>query len=177
MFDENGNFIPVGSRPYQNSTTSAFTSPDILSGYGEKYAGKLFDTGTLLKPSTNVLQKGMDPGLDLDFGTAMAEDAANKAGVDFMGNIAPTASGESGFMNSLLGDKYMMSNITGLASTLMQAAALPSMLKNAKLQNKSLAFNLDTAKEEQARRNQNIASFNAPRTANPATERKISAFA
>lgn len=60
----------------------------------------------------------------------------------------------------LLKDPYMMSNISGLASTLLQAAALPAMMKNAKLQNKSLQFNLDTAKAEQARRNNNISAFN-----------------
>lgn len=65
----------------------------------------------------------------------------------------------------LLGDKYKMGNITGLASTLMQAAALPSMLKQAKLQNQSLAHNLATAKEEQSRRNKNISGFNQPRSA------------
>ncbi len=65
----------------------------------------------------------------------------------------------------LFGNEYMMGNITGLASTLMQAAALPAMMKQAKLQNQSLAHNLATAKEEQARRNTNISGFNAPRSA------------
>ena len=49
----------------------------------------------------------------------------------------------------------------GLASTLLQAVSLPTMLKQAKLQNKALRFNLDTAKAEQGRRNQNISAFNA----------------
>lgn len=73
--------------------------------------------------------------------------------------------GEGTDWKKMLGDKYMMGNITGLASTLMQAAALPSMLKQAKLQNQSLAHNLATAKEEQARRNKNISGFNQPRSA------------
>lgn len=62
---------------------------------------------------------------------------------------------------NLLGDSNAMGNITGLASTLMQAASLPAMLENAKLQNKSLQFNLDTAKQEQGRRENNISAFNA----------------
>lgn len=60
----------------------------------------------------------------------------------------------------LLGDPHKMGNLAGLASTLMQAAALPSMLKNAQLTNKSLQFNLDTARAEQDRRNRNISAFN-----------------
>jgi hypothetical protein len=80
-------------------------------------------------------------------------DALRGTGVD----NAATAGGLKG----LFGDKYMMGNITGLASTLMQAAALPSMLEQAKLQNKSLKFNLNTAKQEQARRNNNISAFNS----------------
>lgn len=63
--------------------------------------------------------------------------------------------------NNLLGDSNAMGNITGLASTLMQAAALPATLENAKLQNKALKFNLDTAKQEQARRNNSVSAFNA----------------
>lgn len=63
-------------------------------------------------------------------------------------------------LSKFLKDPNMMSNVTGLASTLVQAAALPTILKNAKLQNKSLQFNLDTAKAEQARRNNNISAFN-----------------
>lgn len=66
-----------------------------------------------------------------------------------------------GMFSKLLGDEHMMGNITGLASALMQAIALPAALKNAKLQNQALEHNIDTAKAEQARRNKNIASFNA----------------
>lgn len=64
-------------------------------------------------------------------------------------------------LKTLVGDKNAMGNIAGLAGTLMQAASLPSMLENARLQNKSLRFNLDTAKQEQGRRNSNISAFNA----------------
>ena len=66
--------------------------------------------------------------------------------------------------DSLFGNKYKMGNITGLASTLMQAAALPSMLKAAKLQNQTAQHNLDTGREEQARRNKNISGFNSLRS-------------
>jgi hypothetical protein len=87
-------------------------------------------------------------------------DVLKDAGIDVASTVTDTAE-ESGFLDNLLKEKYMMGNIAGLASTLMQAAALPTMLKQAKLQNKSLQFNLDTAKEEQARRNKNISAFNS----------------
>ena len=77
----------------------------------------------------------------------------------------------------LLGDKYMMSNLTGLAGTAMQALSLPTMLKNAKLQNRALKFNLATAKEEQARRNKNIAGFNAVGQGGATPSQPVSAFA
>lgn len=72
---------------------------------------------------------------------------------------------DDGYFKNILSDKYKMGNLTGLASTLMQAAALPSQLKAAKLQNQAMQHNLDTAREEQARRNKNISGFNAPRSA------------
>lgn len=78
--------------------------------------------------------------------------------------IDPTRSAfmtEDFSVKNLLGDRYAMGNMIGLAGTLMQAASLPSMLKNAKLQNESLKFNLDTAKQEQGRRNSNISAFNS----------------
>jgi hypothetical protein len=61
---------------------------------------------------------------------------------------------------SLFGDEHKMGNITGLASTLMQAAALPSQLKAAKLGNEALRMNIDTARTENARRTRNIDGFN-----------------
>lgn len=65
-----------------------------------------------------------------------------------------------------------LSGYAGLASTLVSAAMLPSQLKTAKLQQKSLAHNLATAKQEQqfrttARNNMN--SLLSPRAANPAS--------
>jgi len=96
-------------------------------------------TGAMASPTTDVLENA---GIDVaSFGGDTTKDPS--------------------FFDTLLGDKYMMGNITGLASTLMQAAALPAMMKQAKLQNKSLQFNLDTAKEEQSRRNKNISAFNS----------------
>lgn len=58
-------------------------------------------------------------------------------------------------------DTNLMGNVAGLASSLVQVAALPSMLENARLQNRSLKHNLSVAKEEQARRNKNIKELNA----------------
>lgn len=64
-----------------------------------------------------------------------------------------------------------LSGYAGLASTLVSAAMLPSQLKTAKLQQKSLAHNLATAKQEQqfrttARNNMN--SMLSPSTTNSA---------
>jgi hypothetical protein len=107
-------------------------------------------------PSTNMF-KGTDLGnfTDTDF-TATTGSAA-------IDNFTPVdiPAGEEGFFDNILSDKYKAGNIAGLASSLAQLAALPAMLKQAKLQNKSLQFNLDTAKNEQAKRNKNIAGFNA----------------
>jgi len=68
-----------------------------------------------------------------------------------------------GMFDNILSDEFKMGNLTGLASTLMQAAALPSMMRAAKIQNQTAQHNLDTGKAEQARRNKNISGFNAPR--------------
>jgi hypothetical protein len=73
---------------------------------------------------------------------------------------------------SLFGDENKMGNITGLASTLMQAAALPSQLKAAKLGNEALRMNIDTARSENTRRNNNISGFNSVKPSG-----NVSAFA
>lgn len=73
----------------------------------------------------------------------------------------PPVVGEEGFFDNIFSDQYKMGNIVGLAGALTQLASAPTMLKQAKLQNKSLQFNLDTARDEQAKRSKNIAGFNA----------------
>jgi len=60
----------------------------------------------------------------------------------------------------LFGNPNFAGNVAGLASAFTSLISLPQMLKNAKLQNKSLAFNLSTAKEEQERRNTMIKNIN-----------------
>lgn len=67
-----------------------------------------------------------------------------------------------GGMFDFLGDSKLMSSYAGLGSALASVAALPSQIDFAKMQTKMLKHNLGTAKEEQARRNTNIASFNRP---------------
>lgn len=130
--------------PVSNPVTSALvtTKPaqQLMIDSGEI---ALYDptTGAMASPSMDYLT---DSGLD-------ASTAQSIVG----------GGEQSGFMGNLLKDKYMMGNIAGLASTLMQAAALPSMLKQAKLQNKALSQNIETAKEEQGRRRKNISAFNA----------------
>lgn len=61
-------------------------------------------------------------------------------------------------------DSGMLGSIAGLGSAVAQFAALPSQIDYAKTQTKALKQNIATAKEEQARRNRNISSFNAHRT-------------
>lgn len=60
-------------------------------------------------------------------------------------------------------DSGMLGSIAGLGSAVAQFAALPSQIDYAKTQTKALKQNIATAKEEQARRNRNISSFNAHR--------------
>ena len=103
----------------------------------------------------------------LDYGSMSSDDLLKQLRIRQLNALDnPVNTGTSAFLEdpsfkTLLGDKSAMGNIAGLAGTLMQAAALPSALKNARLQNKSLQFNLDTAKKEQARRDSNISAFNA----------------
>jgi len=65
-----------------------------------------------------------------------------------------------GMFDNILGDENKMGNISSLASTLMQAASLPSMLTSANLQNKTAQHNLDVGRVEHKRRNNNITGFN-----------------
>jgi len=62
--------------------------------------------------------------------------------------------------NGIFSNPNLAGNVAGLASAFTSLISLPDMLKNAKLQNKSLAFNLSTAKEEQGRRNTMIRNIN-----------------
>ena len=70
------------------------------------------------------------------------------------GGVIPTQTEDSWFNSGNL------SAAAGLASALTQAIALPDQLKNMRLQRKAMEHNLATAKEEQARRNKSISSFN-----------------
>lgn len=54
-----------------------------------------------------------------------------------------------------------LGNVAGLGASLAQLASLPSQLKYANLQSKALKQNINTAREEQERRNTNIANFNS----------------
>lgn len=85
------------------------------------------------------------------------------------GTAGPGGGAEGGgFWEGLGGifdNKYTIGNIAGLAGTVMEMMAFPEARKAARLQNEALRHNIDTAKAEQARRNQNIASFNRPTSA------------
>lgn len=63
--------------------------------------------------------------------------------------------------NSFKWDGDTMGGIAGLGSVALELAALPDQLKMARLQQKALKQNIATAKQEQDRRNSNIASFNS----------------
>lgn len=131
--------------------------PYSSPGLGMSLAGGNNMSGmTYQAPSYNMF-KGTDLGnfMDTDF-TATTGSAA-------LDNFTPVdiSAGEEGFFDNIFSDKYKMGNIAGLAGALTQLAAAPTMLKQAKLQNKSLQFNLDTARDEQAKRSKNIAGFNA----------------
>lgn len=94
------------------------------------------------------------PSLNLNTGMgSVLSDAKNFSSVSLPEK-------ESGFFDNLLDDSTKVGNIAGLASTFASLASLPAMYKNARLQNDALAFNLNTAKEEQGRRNKMISSFN-----------------
>jgi hypothetical protein len=154
MFDENGNFIPVGQRPYTG--TSAFASPMINTTIGDSIYKSAIDA---YKPSESVLQAGDDPVLDLALDRATLEETANEAGINFGGNVySPTGTNTTTpwYKNS-----SMLGSIAGLGSAFAQLAALPSQIDYAKTQSAALKQNMATAKEEQARRNRNISAFNS----------------
>jgi hypothetical protein len=60
-------------------------------------------------------------------------------------------------------DYGMISSFANLGSALGQLASLPAQYKVAQAQTKALQQNMNIAREEQDRRNKNIASFNRPR--------------
>ena len=130
-----------------------YSSPGLGLSFasGNNMSGMTYPT-----PSYNMFK-----GTDL--GNFMDTDFTVTTGSAVLDNFTPVdiSAGEEGFFDNILSDKYKAGNIAGLASSLAQLAALPTMLKQAKLQNKSLQFNLNTAKNEQAKRNKNIAGFNA----------------
>jgi hypothetical protein len=153
MFDENGNFIPVGSRPYTSGVTgfSAF-APAVGGDYANKLVSDAYKS---------IYSSTSNPVSEVDLDKAILMDEANKSGMDFGTNsyTSPDAANSPWYK-----DSGMLGSIAGLGSVLVQAANLPSQIDLAKTQTKALKQNIATAKEEQARRNKNIASFNAHRT-------------
>lgn len=127
---------------------------DITSMQNQYYP---FGSKSVLElPTTNTLAKGAAANLGYSSFIPFTNEDYKKG---YDAGLAMQS--DDSMLDSVFGDKYMMGNIAGLASTLMQAAALPSMLKQAKLQNKALSQNIETAKEEQGRRRKNISAFNA----------------
>jgi len=141
--------------PYVNAPQSSLYNSGMTDhrSYG--------DIGSILK------QRAADPYANQAMGLAamppqpaVALNAPWKSLADKQSFINGGANQE-GALSKFLGDENKMGNISSLASTLMQAASLPSMLKSAKLQNQTAQHNLDVGRTEQARRNKNISGFNA----------------
>ena len=63
--------------------------------------------------------------------------------------------------NSFKWDGDTMAGVAGLGSVALQFLSLPDQRRTAKLQREALRQNIATAREEQDRRNKNIASFNS----------------
>lgn len=98
-------------------------------------------------------------GVDID---NLSQEQINQAGLtaenlDFMKNNMVSQD------KAWYQDSGMLGSIAGLGSAVAQFAALPSQIDYAKTQTEALKQNIATAKEEQARRNRNISSFNAHR--------------
>jgi hypothetical protein len=158
MFDDDGNLIRTpysGYNPTQSGLGGSLASIRTLGTKAPSSSGISPVVSNIINPNQTIA--------DSNPMNAEVQKAFAKERSSVLGQETPPS-----FFDGLLGDKYKMGNLVGLAGTAMQAIALPGMLKNAKLQNKSLQFNLDTAKTEQARRNKNISSFNAPRPATSA---------
>lgn len=107
-------------------------------------------------PTVNSISYA-SPGVGEDFMKSYTSDLSNSLQSGLKDYTAPAIDEAPWYTN---GD--FLSGAAGLASSLVQLAALPSQMKLAKTQTKALKQNIATAKEEQARRNKNIAGFNQP---------------
>lgn len=105
-------------------------------------------------------------GLNLDSASKLSgDDIALSVGSDIdSGSVLNTVTNGGDVNTPWYQNSGMLSSIAGLGSTLAQLAALPSQIDYYNTQSDALKQNIATAKEEQARRNSNIASFNAHRT-------------
>lgn len=116
------------------------------------------DTGEFKGLANLFSEGGVKDASDVTSGTFAP--FLDQAGYDAAWAAAPGGGG--GGMFDFLGDSKLLSSYAGLGSALANFAALPSQIDFAKTQTKMLKHNLSTAKKEQARRDQNIASFNRP---------------
>lgn len=124
--------------PFDKNNNWVSSNNTILKN-GNSYTQSI--GGALSSPASEVIESATNSGSIVDIG-------------DVVGDIAT----DSPWYKN--GD--LLSGYAGLASSLVQLAALPSQMKLAKTQTKALQQNIATAKEEQARRNKNIAGFNQP---------------
>lgn len=145
------------------------TTRNYTNGLAGLYAGGVVPSSSstsLFMPyrpiSTNEFLYNTNALKDLDFSLGTTDNKITGTSSTTGGGGPPVE--EKGFdLDGLFSNEYKMGNILGLAGTVMTALALPQQLKNARLQNESLAYNLATAREEQDRRNRNIGNLNAYR--------------
>lgn len=166
MSDKDGNPILIGSSPYTpklKGLAALSAGDNSLFGFsgGSGVTSPVFKENVVSVPVFSGQGPVRSPTVG---GTSLP--GPSPAGDDGDGGDGdgPSSNLLSG-LKDLFTDKHTAGNIAGLASTFAQVAALPEALKNARLQNKALQFNIDTAKQEQARRNKNIQGFNRPTSA------------
>jgi hypothetical protein len=131
-FNNLGNMMPTPSYTIPQTMVSSFAQPAAMSDFSSSFK---------LPDFTEISPEAYSSVFKTNVGTGITEDPS--------------------FMDRLTGDKAFGGNIAGLASALTQLVALPTALENARLTNRALRQDINTAKEEQARRNRNISSFNA----------------
>jgi hypothetical protein len=146
--------------PNQQQLPSNGESSFDLNSYTNELVKKLFDSNPQKTVSgSSITSAFVDAGLDPNTITAQQAMGVLDSDQFKYWKDAKTFGTETPWYK----DSAMLGNIAGLGATAAQLIALPSQLKNTRLQNKALQQNINTAKQEQARRNTNISAFNAYR--------------
>lgn len=144
---------------YQLSAPSTLNN---ASNYSAFY--KPMNTGISTPTSFGTGSSGISDNLKNYFADSTSA-TTNIPGVTSPDNYSVNLGGsteKSGFFDDIFSDKYKMGNIVGLAGALTNLAALPTMLKGAKLANQTAQFNLDQAKGDVAFRKTQRDNINRP---------------